>query len=299
MADWKPATTSRGPSKKGAVVEIQPAERAVAVIQFGGLPAIDVQAANMARFITTNYGSAGGKAKKFQMTDGKTELRRVVGASGNEELDIVHDIATAAKAIKKDAAQEKVVALVLHGNDEGVSRVYRRGMLEHMLHVDQMRDVNDFRMELARLSKEEERRKADLANARTAKDPEAIDEAQFHLRDVQTRIAQYEASLPAAEQMSNALKATAEALADAGVSVLELQACNVGDIEGVASFSFAERLQSLLSTPQHRLKIRTHRRWVTTGVHSKTKKTMVWLGAKPESEGNGLSETTLPPFIDP
>jgi len=260
MTGWQPASTSRGNAKKGAVIELEPPERAVAVVQFGGLPKIDVQARYMAAFISTNYGSAGAKAaRKFKMDDGKIELRRVVAASGNEELDIVHDIASAAKALRKDQASEKVVALVLHGNDNGLSRIYRNDELENMLNDAQLRDVGVYRIDVA---------SGMVGNA-------------------------------AAAEMSEALEEAAKALADAGVDVLELQACNVGDIEGLATFSFAGRLETLLKTADHAVTIRTHTRYVSSGVHSKTKKIMVWLGADPDATNNNeRSSTSLPPFVD-
>ena len=79
MTGWQSASGSRGAAKKGAVIELEPPSRAVAVVQFGGLSKIDVQARNMATFISANYGSAGAKAaKKFKMDDGNIELRRAV-----------------------------------------------------------------------------------------------------------------------------------------------------------------------------------------------------------------------------
>ena len=218
----------------------------------------------MATFISSNYGSAGAKAaKKFKMGDGKIELRRVVAASGNEELDIVHDIASAAKALKKDQAGEKVVALVLHGNDEGLSRIYRNDYLENMLNDAQLRDVGVYRMDVAL---------GMVGNADAA-------------------------------EMSEALEEAAKALADAEVDVLELQACNVGRIEGMATFSFAGRLEALLKTADHTITIRTHTRYVSSGVHSKTKKVMVWLGADPKlTDKKNRAPLALtqsfPPFVD-
>jgi hypothetical protein len=72
----------------------------------------------------------------------------------------------------------------------------------------------------------------------------------------------------------------------------------VGDIEGVATFSFAGRLETLLKTADHGITIRTHVRYVSSGVYSTTKKIMVWLGSKPKAEDNELSATSLPPFVD-
>lgn len=299
MTGWQRASSSRGTAKKGAVIELEPPERAVAVVQFGGLPKIDVQARNMAAFTSTNYGSAGAKAaKKFKMDDGKIELRRVVAASGNEELNIVRDIASAAKTLKKDQASEKVVVLVLHGNDDGLSRIYRNGYLENMLNADQLRDVGVYRMDLALLAKEEIRRKANFDAATASGNPEVIDDARFYLNDVRGRINDYKANHADAARMSEALEKAASALEDAGADVLELQACNVGDIEGMATFSFAGRLEELLRTADHTITIRTHTRYVSSGVHSKTKKVMVWLGSNPKADNNEISATSLPPFVD-
>jgi hypothetical protein len=300
MTGWQPASSSRGPAKKGAVIELEPPERAVAVVQFGGLPKMDVHARNMATFISTNYGSAGAKAaKKFKMNDGKFELRRAVAASGNEELNIVRDIASAAKALKKDQASEKVIVLVLHGNDEGLSRIYRNGNLEDMLNADQLRDVAVYRMDLALLAKEETRKKAALDTATASDNRDAIEDAKFYLNDVRGRINDYRAKSADAAEMSEAFEKTAKALEDADVDVLELQACNVGDIEGMATFSFAGRLEGLLGNTNHTLTIRMHTRYMSSGVHSKTKKVMVWLGADPKrTDTNEISSTSLPPFVD-
>jgi hypothetical protein len=98
--------------------------------------------------------------------------------------------------------------------------------------------------------------------------------------------------------MSEALERAAKAMEDAEVGALELQACNVGAIEGLASFSFADRLEHLLSTPTHPVRVKKHTRYVSTGVDSQTKKTMVWIGSNPRADGNELSATTLPPFVD-
>ena len=299
---WQSAKSSRGPSKSGATVELAPPARAVAVVQFGGLPQIDIQARNMSTFIATNYGAPGAKAKKFKTDSGDIELRRAVASSGNGPLDIVSDIKSAARALRKDKATTKVVVLVLHGNDEGLSRIYRNGYLEDMLTGDQLRSVGLYESELGRLKKELARYEGNLAAANAKHDTEAADEAKFRVDDTRGLIRKWENDPNNADAagLLAVLRGAADALEEANVDALELQACNVGAIEGLATFSFAGRLERLLSTPTHGITIRTHRRYVSSGVHSKNKKVMVFLGADPKAtDNNELSSTTLPPFVDP
>jgi len=188
----------------------------------------------MAPFIAKNYGTPGAKAKKFTLDNGSIEMRRVVAASGNGPLNIIADVKSAAAALKKDKAESKVVVLVLHGNDEGLSRIYRHGYLEDMLNVDQLRSVGLHEMELSRLKKEKAKYQAALTAAIAKHDAEAADEAQFKVEDTQQLISRWENDPRNADaaRMSKALQDTAAALEESSVDVIELQACNVAQIEG-------------------------------------------------------------------
>jgi hypothetical protein len=54
-----------------------------------------------------------------------------------------------------------------------------------------------------------------------------------------------------------------------------------------------------LRSDTHSIRVRTHRRYVSTRGDANKKKYETFLGPDPESANNEKSTTTLPPFVDP
>ena len=231
------------------------------------------------------------KARPF-VEMGETELRRTVGASGRQPLDILHDIANAARALKEDKAGEKMVEVVLHGNKAGVSRELVGDELKNTLTASMLGAVQDYRKEIARL---QNLHKDDLKKAKAAGD---VEEVAFLKEDTQRLIDEYTRMNPKIRALSGALDEVASAFKEADVGALEIQACNTGGSEGLDSYSFVPRLEALLKVDDHKVRVRAHRETILSGRDPQSGKMTVWLGNE-ESRlkvGSQQSTTTLPPM---
>jgi hypothetical protein len=297
------ALVATGPG--GNHIEVR-ADRAVAVVLFGGRPN-DVQAKNMDKFVKSNYGLPGARgAKPAQVESVGLELRRSIDASSREhnEFDIVRDIITAAKALERDVAEEKAVALTLHGNENGIARTYHLIAggdveLENVLDSNAMGAVMDFKFHLESLQRELHGCEELLSQALAHGDQEQIADARHKVSNTQGRIEEYKHKrvLGKSPAMYELLVHAAEALEGANVGFVELQACNVGfgADSGFGRFSFDSRFEELLSTKKHRVVVRTHKALICTGRPKfKTKGLAVWLGDEMDRDRESL--TDLPRF---
>lgn len=304
MGRWQLACAPKKKQPKNArpkkiVVPLELPYRVVAAILFGRPPWKDRQASNMNKFLPRNYGLPGASGtKRHRYDDGTVELRRCVRVSGIEETHVVADIATAARSLKRDRAKETAIALVLHGNDEAVSRLYNQttDTFEHSLNLQILKDVALYRSERKTLDQEMQTREAAQRLAIASGDEDRIADASFFVNDARRRIVALDKSFGKNVDMSALLETAANAMEESRVGVLELQACGVGGADGFASLSFSGFLARVLSTPSHTVEIRTHSQMIETGIPKGGKVVHVWLGSDPHSDFAQLSSTTLPRF---
>ena len=245
----------------------------------------------MDRFIATNYGTSGGTAKEFRGNEEKgfrEELRRVVQASGPQPIDIIRDIETAAKAVVNDDADERIVALALHGN---VDRIGRR-LRDFFLVDSSLTDLNALKGDTAlargRLKAAEDK----LVKAKASGKAEDIQAAQAEVDSRRALLAGFDQE---GLKMLDAFDKAAEQLKASQVQVIELQACDSGaGSGGVAALGFIGKLNSFLSAKGHSVTVKGH----SAAIFTRGTKTEVsiWIGRQDQEglSGTQTSKTSLP-----
>lgn len=269
-------------------------KRAVAATMFGGLPG-DIQARNMDKFLNNNYRTPTGGPKEFKGDHNGhalDELRRTIAASGANPIDIVHDIATAAQAVQNDDANDRAVALVLHGNTDRIGR-HNPGVwiLESDLMQLESSVLIDWRMKTSALETAKQR----LADAQRGGDPDKIDRARVEEQAREDDLRIFKEQNRDGTTMLEAYDQAAKALEQARVDVVELQACGAGgSASQLAPLGLAGRLQRLLSTRTHPVQVKGHQKLIVS--LDDGKKVTVWLGADTDrnAPGSQTSDTTLP-----
>lgn len=263
--------------------------RAVAATKFGGT-ADDVQAKNMDQFLGLNYGAPGG-TKEFQGKEEKgfrDELRRVVAASGQQPINIIRDVKTAAEAVAKDDADERIVALVLHGN---VDRIGRR--LSGLFLVESaLRDLQALKADTALARSRLKQARQRLEDAKKKGDPDEIDAAQEEVKSREKLLDGFDKD---GLEMLDAFEAAGEALKAANVRTVELQACDAGGgPTAVTALGFLDKLKSLLTAKGHSLEIKGHKAALFS--ESFPKKVDVWVGSEKNkgAAGTQTSDKSLP-----
>jgi hypothetical protein len=268
-------------------------KRAVVATLFGGR-SNDVQARNMDKFLRLNYGKPGDPPKEFKGThDGKPihELRRSVAASGPNPIDIIHDIGTAAQAVRNDDANLRVVDLVLHGNTD---RIGRRDPGIFLLDSD-LRNLESLKGERKLRQRAVDRAQERLKAAQKNGDPEDIAAAREEVKSRQDNLNDLnsEGGMPLLQAFDQA----ATDLEKAQIDLVELQACGTaGSQGGVAALGFLSRLERLLSTPGHKVDVKGHSELIFSNDDRNTNTVFCWLGTETDQgkPGTQTSNETLP-----
>lgn len=283
------------PMFEAKLPKYHPVLRAVAVTRFGGAPT-DVHARNMEKFLNLNYAPTGNSPKVFRGDEARgfrEELRRVVPASGAAPLNIIRDIETAAASLVNDDANERVVALPAHSNNEIIGRTLAPGdIIINPLTLRQLDQLSilkaDFEIKRAALKRAENR----LTEAKKKNDPEAIAAAQ---EEVESRKADLQTVDPKALPFLDAFAQTADALERAHVDVIELQSCGAGAASsGVAALGFLSKLSRFLSTRTHIVSVKGHDK----AIFSNDLRSVVelWIGGANKSAGSDQESTTSLPI---
>lgn len=264
--------------------------RAIAVVMFGG-HAADAHAVNMDTFLRDHYGRPGQSVREFRGEEERgfrEEARRTVPASGKDAINIIQDIGAAARAVSGDA-YERVVGLALHGNTDRIGRLVEGNFLTEAQLISLTVLQGDAGPARRRLQAAEER----LERARAQGELGEIRAAEEEVSSRRAIIVDFD---PHALAMLEAFEEAAEALAEAGVSTVELHACNAGQgPAGVGTLGFLRRLERFLSKrggPQ--VSVKAHPQPIFT--RQVKRQVTVWLGAEGDEgkPGSQTSRTSLP-----
>ncbi len=212
-------------------------KRAVSVVLSGGT---DNHLKWMDKFAVRNYGVPGTKLPKQGVDKvGAAELRRAVAATGRDAASIARDIGRAAKSLGADRATTKAVSVIVHGNSRGFGREEKGNWIT----AEKLIQVNNYRRDLFEAERALNRVKAEIA-----KDP--VGWAPNEISNREDAIARYKEDNRAIGELSGALTTAARELKLAGVHVVELQGCNVGD-----DVTFKNRLGAFLTTADNKVTV--------------------------------------------
>lgn len=264
--------------------------RAIAVVMFGGARD-DPQAVNMDTFLGDHYGRPGESVREFRGEEERgfrEEARSTVPASGKDVINIIRDIRAAAQAVNGDA-YERVVGLALHGNTDRIGRLTEGKFLTEAQLISLTALQGDVGPARRRLQAAEER----LERARAQGDLDEIRAAEEELSSRRAIIADFD---PRALAMLEAFEEAAAALAEAGVSTVELHACDAGQgPAGVGTLGFLGRLERFLSKRGGpRVSVRAHARPIFT--RRIKRQVTLWIGSEEDEgkPGSQTSQTSLP-----
>ncbi len=267
-----------------------PNTRAVAAITFGGARN-DTQAVNMDAFLSNNYrqqfhGLGEDSNEPATYREEERILVRATQARNSREalpIHMIQDIGRAADALKNARANERVVALICHGNSSQIGR-FDPGL---WLTDGDLRSLGQATRDTARV-----RRRIARARDRLAAAEAAVPRDLAEIRAAQEELESWEVQLPndAINEMLSAFEETAQKLNDANVKSVELQACGTaGSNEPIPTFEFLGRLKDFLRVP-----VRGHPETIWCFLRGRV--ATLWLGDENDmgKPGTHTSSTSLP-----